>query len=102
MEVPARAYLAAKNGIRCNLMITGPERIKVMEEFYEITGMQNTTVWAEITRAILDNTTRQENLGIIPGAHAYPRIGLGILKQDIVARFELLDKVVLEQQCVRL
>ena len=83
-------------------MVTRAQRIEVVEQFYKITGMQDTAVWAEITRPVLDDTTRQENLGIIPGAHAYPRIGLGILKQDIVARFELLDKVVLEQQCVRL
>ena len=83
-------------------MVTRAQRIEVVEQFYKITGMQDTAVWAEITRPVLDDTTRQENLGIIPGAHAYPRISLGILKQDIVARFELLDKVVLEQQCVRL
>ena len=83
-------------------MVTRAQRIEVVEQFYKITGMQDTAVRAEITRPVLDDTTRQENLGIIPGAHAYPWIGLGILKQDIVARFELLDKVVLEQQCVRL
>lgn len=34
--------------------------------------------------------------------HTYPRIGLGVLQQYIVARFILLDQVVLQEQGVSL
>ena len=60
--------------------------------------MEYATVRSEITGTVLDYTTGKENFRIISCTDAYPRIGLGVFKKDIVSRLELLDEIVFQKQ----
>jgi hypothetical protein len=102
MEIEARTYLTSQYGIGSNLMIARAQRIETVEEFYQVPCMDYAAVWAEIARTVLAYASGQEDLGIVAGSHADPRIGLGILQKYIITRLELLDQVVFEKQCIRL
>ena len=47
------------------------------------------------------NTARKIHFRERARADAYPRIGLGVLQQDVVLGFVLLDEIVLQEQCIR-
>ena len=66
-----------------------------MEKLYETAGMHDAAVRAEISGAVPYNPARKEDFRIFISTDAYPRICLGILKQDIVARLVLLYEIVL-------
>ncbi len=100
--VQAGTVFATEYGVRGYLQIAGAELIGAVEELHQIARMHHTAVWAEIARTVLDDAPCEKDLREIAGADAYPRIGLGILQQDVVARLELLDQVVLQQKGVRL
>jgi len=59
-------------------------------------------VGSEVLRSVADNLARLEHLGKILARDADGRIGLVVLEQHVVARFVLLDEVVLEQQRILL
>lgn len=67
-----------------------------------MTGMLDGTVRAEIAGTVMDHLPGQEHTRKGLPCHTYPRIGLGVLQQYVVARFILLDQVVLEEQGVGL
>ena len=100
--VQAGTVFASEYGVRGYLQIAGAELIGAVKEFHEIARMHYTAVRTEIARSVLDYTPREEDLREIACTDAYPRIGLGILQQDVVARLELLDQIVLQQKGVRL
>ena len=83
-------------------MLAGAKRIYAVDELHEITGVHDAAVWAEIARAVLDETARQEDAREVLGGHAYPRICLRVLQEYVVAGLELLDEIVLQQQGIRL
>ena len=49
----------------------------------------------------LDHTAGKVDFREFVSCHAYPRIGLGVLQQDVVLGFVLLDEIVLQEQCIR-
>ena len=73
-----------------------------MDELNQISGMHDTAVWTEISGAVLDDTSCKKDFRKVAGRHAYPRICLGILEKDVVARLELLDKIVFQKQSIGL
>ena len=100
MKVQTWAYLAAKDHIRSDFVTACAQRIYGMEEFHKIPSMHDTAVWAEIAGPVLHHASCKEHTGKLFGSDAYPRICLGVLEKYIVSRFELLDEVVLQQQCI--
>ena len=73
-----------------------------MDELNQISGMHDTAVWTEISGAVLDDTSCKKDFREIAGRHAYPRICLGVLEKDVVTWLELLDKIVFQEQGIRL
>lgn len=67
-----------------------------------MTGVLDGTVWSEIAGTIMHHLPGQEHPGKGLACHTYPRIGLGVLQQYVVARLILLDQVVLEEQRISL
>ena len=67
-----------------------------------MTGMLDGTVRAEIAGTVMNHLPGQEYPREGPPCHTYPRIGFGVLQQYVVARFILLDQIVLEEQGVSL
>lgn len=102
MKIETWAVFPAENCGRVNLEIASPQRIRAMEKLYETAGMHYAAVRAEISGAVPYNPARKEDFRIFISTDAYPRICLGILKQDIVARLVLLYEIVLKQKCVSL
>ena len=85
-------------------MLALTQRIDRMNELHKISGMHHAAVRSEIPGSVPDHLAGKENLRELVLAHANPRIGLGVLQKDIVARLELLDQIILQQQriCLRL
>ena len=103
VEVETGTEFLPENRFGVDLQLAGAERIDVGEEFQQGAGMQDRAVWAEIAVAAgALNPPRQEYAGKLFSGHLDPGIGLGILQEDIVTRFILLDKVVFQQQRIRL
>ncbi len=102
MEIEAGTELLAQYGIRINLVVAGTQGIHLLEEVEQIVGMLHRTVGAEIARAVPEHAPCQEDLREFVRSHTYPRIGLGVLEQDIVFGLVLLDEIVLKQQGIRL
>ena len=82
-------------------MVAGAYLIVLREEFQQVSGMNDRTVRPEIPVSLHDSSGEVDFRELIPG-YAYPRIGLGVLEQDIVLRLVLLDEIVLEQKGVSL
>jgi hypothetical protein len=100
MELQAGTVFPSQNGIGSNLQVAGAQRIYIVEEFHEIARVHHTAVWTEIPRSVPDHPSGEKHLREIIIADAYPGIGLGILQENVVARLELLDKIVFKQQCI--
>jgi hypothetical protein len=73
-----------------------------MEEFYKIACMHDAAVRTEIPGAVLYHAPGKEHTGKFFSCDTYPWISLGILEEYVVTRFELLDKVILQQQSISL
>jgi len=101
MEIQTWADLAAKDRIGSDPMLAGTERIDVMEELHQIAGMDHTAVRPKIAGTIPDHATGKEDSWKIFSTDADPRICLRILEENVIARLELLDKIVLKKQCIR-
>ena len=82
-------------------MVAGAYLIVLREEFQQVSGMNDRTVRPEIPVSLHDSSGEIDFRELIP-CDAYPRIGLGVLEQDIVLRLVLLDEIVLEQKGVSL
>ena len=102
MEVEAGAELVAQHGVGSYLVVAGAYGVVRPEEFQQGLGVHHRTIGAEIAGAVAHQLPGQEDLGELVGGHAYPGVGLGVLEQDVVAGFVLLDQIVLEQQGVSL
>lgn len=82
-------------------MVAGAYLIVLREEFQQVSGMHDRTVRPEIPVSLHDPPGEIDFRELVP-CDAYPRIGLGVLEQDIVLRLVLLDEIVLEQKGVSL
>jgi len=100
VELQAWTIFAVEDGLGVDLEVACPQRIYVPEHFEQAAGMEDRAVWSEVSGPVLDNTAGQEDLREFISGYAYPRIGLGILQQDVVLRLVLLYEVILEQQGV--
>lgn len=98
MEIKTWTEFMPEYGIRRNLVVAGPQRIKRREQLQKIACVRHIAVRSEISRAVLYHPSCHEDFRIVIGTDAYPRISLRVFKQYIVFRLILLDKVVLEQQ----
>ena len=101
MEIQAGPVSAAEYGIRCQLMVAGPYLVVPVKEFKQIAGMHYGTVGPEIAVPFHD-PAGQVNLRELVSRDAYPRIGLGILQENVVFRPVLLYEIILKKQGVRL
>ena len=100
MHFEAGAVAVMEDSFAGNLQLACPQRIQVGEHLQKVAGMEHRAVGAEIPRTVLDNAPGQEHLRKIVGRNAYPRIGLRVLQQDVVARLVLLDQIVFQQEGV--
>lgn len=82
-------------------MVAGAYLIVLREKFQQVSGMHDRTVRPEIPVSLHDSSGEIDFRELIP-SYAYPRIGFGVLEQDIVLRLVLLDEIVLEQKGVSL
>lgn len=79
-----------------------PQRIILLEEFEQIARVHHRAVRAEVARAVLLHAPGEEHPRIRLGCNAYPRVGLAVFQEYVVAGLVLLDEVVLQQQGVGL
>jgi hypothetical protein len=101
MEVKARTYLSAQDDVRSDSVSACAQRIDIVEEFNEIAGMNDAAVRTEITGTVTHEPAGQKDPWKLLCTHAYPRISLRVLEEDVVSRLELLDEVVFQQQRIR-
>ena len=55
-------------------MLAGAQRVHAVDELHEVAGVHDAAVWAEIARAVLDETARQEDAREVLGVthiHGY-------------------------------
>ena len=83
-------------------MAARAQRIYTVEELHKIAGMDNTAVRSEITGAVPDHSARQEDARECICTYTDPRIGLGILQEDIISWLELLYQIVFQEKSIRL
>ena len=83
-------------------MAAGAQRIYTVEELHKIAGMDNAAVRSEITGTIPDHSARQEDAREWISTYTDPRIGLGILQEDIISWLELLYQIVFQEKSIRL
>ena len=102
MHLEAWTELMAKYCIGGDLVLAAPQRIICFEELYQSPGVHHGAIRTEIAGAVFFKLAGKEDLGKFVIGHTYPRIGLGVLEQDIVLWLILLDKVILEQQRISL
>ena len=102
LEVKAGAQLVAQYGFGIDFEAAGANRIVCLKEVEQLAGVEGSAVRSEIAGAVADRLAGLVNPGERVGADAYPGIGLGILEQDVVFGFVLLDEVILQQQSIRL
>ena len=102
MHVQAWSELMAKYGIRVNLVPAAAQRVGIVEELDQSTGVIYAAVGAEVTRAVSFDAAREEYAGEGVGGYADPGIGLGVLEEDVVLWLVLLDEIVLQQQRIGL
>ena len=62
MEVQARTEFPVQDCLGSNLQLAGAKRIYAMEKLYQIAGMNDTAVRAEVSRAVLDDASGQKDL----------------------------------------
>ena len=105
MQFQAGTVFAAEDAIGSEFQFAvGPaHRIEGEEEFQQGVGVLDGTVRPEIAVfARLVHPSRQKDAGERLVAHANPRIGLGVLEQDVVLGLVLLDEVVLQKEGIGL
>ena len=96
--VPAR-----RNSIGCERQSTSAQWEEVVYQFQHRLGHMHVGVWAVIlgTTTPLDPASEKDPRILLLG-DTYPRIGLIVLEQDIVARTILLDERIFEMQSILL
>ena len=102
LEVQTGTELVAQDGLGIDFKPAGTQGIARLQEIQHFAGVEACAVRAEVTGAVTNKLTGQVNPWEGVGADTDPRIGLGILEQDVVFRFVLLNQVVLKQQGIRL
>ena len=80
----------------------GAEPVKGVDERQQVVGVHGRAVGAEVPGAVPDEAAGDRDAGERLVVQAYPRIGLAVLQENVVAGLELLDEVVLQQEGVRL
>ena len=102
MEVKARTELAPEDGVAGDFEIAGAQRVVLPEELQKVVGVRDRAIRPEIGAVPPVYTPGQIDLRKLVVRDDDPRVGLGILQQDVVVRLVLLDEVVLQQQRVGL
>ena len=74
------------------------ERVHVVKKFDEVSRMDHTAVRTEITGSVTDHTASQKDTWKFLRAYTYPWISFRILKEDVVARFELFDEIIFQKK----
>jgi hypothetical protein len=100
MEIKARTKLTTKYDVRSYLMSACTKRIYIVEKLDKITCMYHTAVRSEIPGPVTNHPAGKINPRKFFRTHTYPRIGLGILEKDVVARFELLYKIIFQKKSI--
>ena len=103
-QMIAQAYLVLAFGdtLGRDGGLAGPQPVESIDQSQQIVRVHGRAVRPEIPGTVLDEPTGNRHPGELLVPQAYPRIGLPVLEQDIVARLILLDKIVLQQECIRL
>ena len=102
VEFQAGTYLLPEYGLGIYLVPAVAERVGLFEELQQVARVHHCAVGPEIAGTVLLVSAGKEHPGIGLGCDAYPGIGLGVLQEDVVAGFVLLDQIVLEKQGVGL
>ena len=102
MEVQARAEFAPQDGFAGDFEIAGAQRVVLPEELQKVVGVRDRAVRPEIGAVPPVYAAGQIDLREVVVRDDDPRVGLGVLEQDVVARLVLLDEIVLQQQRVGL
>ena len=99
MEIQAGTELFPEDGFRSNVQVAGAQRVLLPEEIHQVPRMHHGTIGAEIPVSLpLFNAPGNEHFGEFIARHTNPGIGLGVLQEDVVAGFVLLDEVVFQQE----
>ena len=102
LEIQTGTKFVPEYGLRVYLEPAGADGVIGLEEIEQFAGVEGRAVRPEVTRAVAYELACQINPGERICADTYPRIGLGILEQDVVLWLVLLDKVVFKQQGIGL
>ena len=102
MHVQTGSELVAKYGIRVNLVPAAAQRVGIVKELDQSTGVIYAAVGAEVTGAVSFDAAREEYAGEGVGGYADPGIGLGVLEQYVVAWLLLLYEIVFQKEGVGL
>ena len=102
MVFEANLVLAFLHPLRCHRCVTGADRIELMNQFEHRISCIGKTVWSKIFRTSFVHLTSFEYARIRLARDTYIWITLAVFKQNVVVRLILLDKVVLQQECVLL
>ena len=102
MEVQARAEFAPEDRVAGDFQVAGAQWVVLPEKLQQVVCVRDRAVRPEIGAVLPVHTPGQIDLRKLVVGDDDPRVGLGILQQDVVVRLVLLDEVVLQQQCVRL
>ena len=81
---------------------TGTHLINLTEQVQQNMRCSHRGIRTKVLRAVVHFSSCQENTRKSLLLDANPRVGLVVLKHDVVARLVLLDHRVLKQQCFRL
>ena len=104
LDVVLQAFLmlTCQDAVLADALVASADRVEVVDEFQQAIHGRYVTVRAEVRAIALDNLSRHVNPGEVFVRHHDARVRLPILQQDVVARIEFLDEVVLQQQGIRL
>ena len=102
MEVKARAEFAPEDRVAGDFQVAGTQRVVLPEELQKVVGVRDRAVRSEIGAVPPVYAAGEKDLREVVVRDDDPRIGLGVLQQDVVARLVLLDEIVLQQQRVGL
>ncbi len=103
MEFETGPILPPQDGVGGDFEGAGAQFVRFREEIHQIARVHHGTVGAEVPvpLALLD-APGNEHPGELLAGDANPGIGLGILEENVVLGFVLLDEVVLQKEGIGL
>ena len=100
MVFEANLEFPGRNVYFGQIIIAGPQRIQLFDHVHDRPNRLETRIRAKIFGAVLNHVPGVENARKRFILDANPRVTFVVLEQDIVARLEFFDQVVLKQQGV--